>query len=559
MASDGLTLPQLEGPVLSTLNADGSRRWMTPRVAKGRFWRRRLVVAWLLIAVFTAIPWIRIDGLPAIQLDVLQRQFTLLGTVFRPTDTLLLALLVLSVFTTIFLLTAVLGRVWCGWACPQTVYMEFLFRPIERFFLGKAYGKPKADVAAWRRVAMYATFLLLSAHLANTFLAYFVGTDNLVEWTWRSPAEHPVAFAVFAGTTGLMMFDFCFFREQLCTIACPYGRFQSVLLDRDSLIVGYDRQRGEPRGRATRTTRAARTDRAVHAEAPGHPCKGKAGGTCCGSCREAKSTETGNAPAVVLESAPPERAIGDCVDCHLCVAVCPTGIDIRNGLQLECLHCAQCIDACDGVMTKLGREPGLIRYGSQNRLEGTARRGMRYRVVVYPLLLVALVSIFSILLATRADALVVQLRSPGETYRLVEGAGGVQLVESPLRFRIDNRTRETKVYSIEMLPAAEGGAESFVGATRVEVDPASSQDVTLAVRCDPASFEGGRREIRLRISDGAAYEEIVALRIIGPFGPFGPLGPLGSFGPASSTGDVSVENASAEDAPDGNRIEGGGS
>jgi hypothetical protein len=227
-----------EGRVLSTLNPDGSRRWLEPKLSNGRFLQRRRIVAWILIIVFAAIPWIRINDKPVILLDVMTRKFVFFGTTFRPTDTLLLALLLLSIFVGIFLLTALFGRVWCGWACPQTVYMEFLYRPVERLFLGKAYGNRKASVAPWRRVAMYAVFLLASAHLANTFLAYFVGTDRLVEWTLRSPTEHPTAFAIFVVTTGLMMFDFCFFREQMCTLVCPYGRFQSVLLDKGSLIVG---------------------------------------------------------------------------------------------------------------------------------------------------------------------------------------------------------------------------------------------------------------------------------------------------------------------------------
>ena len=511
MSGPSLTLPQYEGPVLSTLNADGSRRWMTPRVAKGRFWTRRLIVAWALIAIFTAIPWIRVAGLPIVQLDVVARQFTFFGTVFRPTDTLLLALLFLSIFVGIFLLTAVAGRVWCGWACPQTVYMEFLYRPIERFFLGKAYGKKNAEVPAWRRIAMYAVFLVISAHLANTFLAYFVGTDNLVVWTLRAPSEHPVAFAVFAATTGLMLFDFCFFREQLCTIVCPYGRFQSVLLDRDSLIVGYDRRRGEPRGRATR---AARTGGHEHHDEPGHPCRGRNGGSCCGKCREGKTpSEPGPAVATRTASAP-ER--GDCVDCGLCVAVCPTGIDIRNGLQLECLHCAQCIDACDGVMAKLGREPGLIRYGSQNTLEGTPRKRIRFRLFVYPILLLVLVSAFATMLATRKDAMVVQLRSPGETYRVSEAG----FVDSPLRIRIDNRTRETRTYEVSLAEPHESSM-SLAGAAEVSIEPAKSQDLVFMVRSDAAGFAGGRRTVELRVIDGDRYDERIPVTVIGPFGSLG--------------------------------------
>ena len=475
-------LPQYEGEILATMNPDGSRRWLSPRVVKGARWKTRAVVAWALIAIFTLLPWLRFDGLPMVQLDVVSRQFTFWGTVFRPTDTLLLALLLLAVFTGIFLLTAILGRVWCGWACPQTVYMEFVYRPIERLFLGRGYGRRGVEVPVWRRVAMYAVFLLLSAHLANTFLAYFVGTDNLVLWTLGSPADHPVAFMVFAVTTGLMMFDFCFFREQLCTLVCPYGRFQSVLLDRDSLIVGYDRARGEPRGRMLRAS-------------GGRP----AGGEPAAIAGEAAP----GAPA-----AEPPR-LGDCIDCHLCVAVCPTGIDIRNGLQLECLHCTACMDACDSVMAKIGRAPGLVRYGSQNAFEGTPARRFRFRLLVYPLLLAVVLTAFLTLLVTRQDAMVVQLRSPGETHRVLEDGR----IESPLRMRIDNRTREPRAYTVVAVdPAVE-----LRGPERIEIAPVRSAEVEFRVRSRPESFSQGRRMIEIRVADEHRFDRIETVRVLGPF------------------------------------------
>ena len=191
---------------------DGRRRWLRPRLSPGGFWRKRLLVAWVLIALYTVIPWLTVDGMPMVLLDLVERKFVFFGTVFRPTETLLFGVLFLAVFVAIFLLTAVFGRVWCGWACPQTVYMEFVYRPVERFFLGKAYANPKVSVSPWRRAAMYAVYLVVSAHLANTLLAWFVGADRLTSWIFTStPATHPVAFAVFAAVTLLMMFDFAFF------------------------------------------------------------------------------------------------------------------------------------------------------------------------------------------------------------------------------------------------------------------------------------------------------------------------------------------------------------
>ena len=307
--------PTAEGRVLSTLNPDGSRRLIRPKLSKGRFYRRRLVVAWALVGAFVLIPILKMGGKPLLLLDIPRREFTFFGTTFLPTDTFLLMLLLFGIFVGIFLLTALLGRVWCGWACPQTVYMEYFYRPLERWIEGGRARQLALDAAGpdARRVLKQVVFFAVSALLANTFLAYFVGWDQLISWMTSSPADHPAAFAVMLGTTLLMFLDFAWFREQTCIVACPYGRFQSVLLDRRSLIVGYDAGRGEPRAPWRRGE---------------------------------------------------ERTAGDCLDCRLCVSTCPTGIDIRDGLQMECIACTQCIDACDEVMDRVGLSRGLVRYTS---------------------------------------------------------------------------------------------------------------------------------------------------------------------------------------------------
>ena len=292
---------QPEEHVLSTLEADGSRRWLKPKLSKGALLLKRRILAYVLIAIFTLVPFIKIAGKPLVLLDITARRFTILGFTFLPTDTVLLAIFMVGLLLSVFLFTALFGRVWCGWACPQTVYMEFLFRPIERLFEGTVgRGGYKKKVAPWRTALKYVVYFILCVYLANTFLAYFIGVDRLSEWVTQSPFRHPVPFAVMAFVTFAMMVDFCYFREQLCLIACPYGRFQSVLLDQNSLIVAYDKNRGEPRGKL----------------------------------RKKKKDQAEALPI-----------IGDCIDCGNCVTTCPTGIDIRKGLQMECINCTQCIDA----------------------------------------------------------------------------------------------------------------------------------------------------------------------------------------------------------------------
>ncbi len=450
--------------VLSTLNADGSRRWIKPWVSAGRFLRRRRVVAYSLIVLFTALPYLTINGKPSILLDIAAREFTFFGITFYPTDTLPLALFVLSIFVTIFLLTALLGRVWCGWACPQTVYLEFFYRPIERLFEGKPGRKKK--VGAWRKPAKYIVYLIVSMFLAHIFLAYFVGIDKLLVWIRSSPIDHPTAFLVMAATTFLMMFDFAFFREQMCLVACPYGRFQSVMLDRQSLIISYDTKRGEPRGKAMRKKAGADISLPV---------------------------------------------AGDCVDCELCVKTCPTGIDIREGLQMECVACAQCIDACDTVMTKLGRPRGLIRYTSQDALEGRKFHLFRPRIVIYPLLLAVLVTSLGLVVGERAPAEAHVLRGFGAPFIVLPSGE----VSNQLRVTIRNRTEEAAAYTVELVGVDGGRIQA--NKNPFTVGPGNLGESSMTIIVPAGIFTQGRLDASLRITSDGGYETERAYRLLGPY------------------------------------------
>ncbi len=336
---------------LASIGRDGSHLSIEPADVRGRFVRWRTALDAILIAIYLGLPFVRIHGHPAVQLDIATRHFFLFGGDFNAQDGFRLVFVLLALGASLLFVTALYGRVWCGWACPQTVFLEGVFRRIERWIDGPRATRLRLDRAPWtlpklaRRALKHTAYTLIALILAHAFLAYFVSFPELTEMIRRDPRQHLTAFVWTMAIAGGLYFDFAFFREQMCIVLCPYGRLQSALMDKDSLIIGYDEGRGEPRGRLTRAER--------------------------------KGTRWTGAPK------------GDCVDCGRCVAVCPTGIDIRQGSQLECVGCARCIDACDDVMRKLGRAPGLIRYDSETGLAGQKRRLLRGRVLVYGALVVA--------------------------------------------------------------------------------------------------------------------------------------------------------------------------
>jgi len=449
--------------VLSTLNVDGSRRFIRPKVVKGGFWRARRITAYALMFVFFIIPYLRLHGKPLVLLDIPRRQFTIFGTTFLPTETLLFMLLFLSVLVAIFLLTALFGRVWCGWACPQTVYMEFLFRPIEYLFEGGRAGTLTIDRSkrlSWRRVAKYGVYLLLALFLAHTFLAYFVGIDQLRHWVTTPPSQHPTAFFVMAFTAGLILFDFGWFREQTCLVACPYGRLQSVLLDRQSLIVGYDPRRGEPRGKPARRG----------AEAPA----------------------------------------GDCIDCSACVQVCPTGIDIRDGLQMECIHCTACADACDDIMDKVGKARGLIRYSSRAGLEGAAKRLLRPRVILYPAALLVCLGLLVYFLGARQNAEVTVLRGLGTPYTFQ----GDDAIVNQVRLKVSNHAGEAHAYRVTLSGAGE--ARMVVPENPLRVPAGADRTIPIFVIVPRKEFHDGQRFVMFRVDDGEGFAVDYPYNLIGP-------------------------------------------
>lgn len=371
------SLPTLES--VTTIRADGSRPFLYPADAQGRFTTARRVSAVFLIALYLSLPWWKLNGYPAVFLDVAERRFHLFGLTLAAQDLWLLFFLITGAGFSLFFLTALLGRVWCGWACPQTVFLDHVYRPIERWIDGDALARRRLAAAPWsfaklgRRAAKHAVYFIVSAVIAHLFLAYFVSIPTVWTMMRSAPVANWTAFAFIAAFTGILYFNFAWFREQLCIVICPYGRIQSALIDDHSLVIGYDAARGEPRGRSHQQ------------RDPSYHFAGPADRPAAPFIVPAFAAVKESAAAVVARPA----QTGDCVDCLRCVHVCPTGIDIRQGLQMECIGCTACIDACDDVMTRLHRPRGLIRYDSQHAFNGRPAGWWRPRLAVYGVLLLA--------------------------------------------------------------------------------------------------------------------------------------------------------------------------
>lgn len=365
----------------SVIDERGHRKWMYPDRVRGRFARWRDVTFGLLILLYLAAPWVEIAGTPLLRFDLPGRRFHIFGAQFVATDAYLLALFLLIAMLALFLFSALLGRLWCGWACPQTVYLDGVFRRIERWIEGtprqqKALDRgPRTDAYYSKKATKHAIFIALSVFLSFSFTAYFVGPRASFA-TLTGGGEHPAALVIGLVTSVLLYFDFGWFREQFCAFLCPYARLQAVMLDQHSLVIGYDPLRGEPRGPIRPETREL-------------------------------------------------KVLGDCVDCRRCVQVCPTGIDIREGLQLECIACAACIDACDMVMDKVGRPRGLIRYDSTAGLLRHVHKIVRPRVILYLVVIVLITTLLTLKLRARESVDFAVVRPPGTPY-LVQDDGKVR-------------------------------------------------------------------------------------------------------------------------------------
>jgi cytochrome c oxidase accessory protein FixG len=464
MSTSAKNAPNLDR--MTTIREDGSRNFLRPADVSGKWTLLRRISAIFLIAIYVLLPWIKINGNPAVLMDIAARRFHFFGITLATEDLWLMFFLLTGTGFALFFITAILGRVWCGWACPQTVFLEHVYRRIERLFEGPVQQQKELDKRAWdagkalRRGGKHLFFIFISAAVAHIFLSYFISVETLFAWMSGSPLGHPQAFLFIVVFTVILYFNFAWFREQLCLIICPYGRLQSALIDDDSVVIGYDEHRGEPRGKAN------------------------------------------------------DPHTGDCIDCYRCVDVCPTGIDIRQGLQMECIGCSNCIDACDAVMHKLGRNPGLVRYDSLRALAGGKRRFFRPRVLLYLFLMLLGLGAMAYSSTKLQPVSVTVTRMTGSPFFITE-----ETIRNQLQLRIINKRNEPvqlQVSAVAENPEGEATLTSagFTGTLTIAPMAETKQPFILLV---PRSEYRGHFPVTIRVI--AADESFLVEREVNFIGP----------------------------------------
>lgn len=453
---------------IATVDEQGKRIWIYPKKPKGWYTNARGWVTVVLLALLFSGPFVKIGGQPLLLFNIFERKFVILGIAFWPQDFYLFGLATITFFVFIILFTVVFGRVWCGWACPQTIFMENVFRRIEYWIEGDAKAQRKLNDAPWdtekiiKKASKQIIFLLISILIAHTLMAYLIGWEQVRDIVTASPYEHWGGFIATVFFTILFYWIFAYFREQACIAVCPYGRLQGVLLNKDSMAVAYDFVRGEPRGKLKK-----------------------------GVIQEDK---------------------GDCIDCKLCVHVCPTGIDIRNGTQLECINCTACMDACDEVMDKVDKPRGLIRISSYNNIVEGKKSVFTTRVIAYMIVLTALVTVVTTLMLRRSDIDATALRVPGQLYTKTE-AGNIQNLYNILMV---NKTFDPA--NVEIRLRDKPDAELVIaGGNSLEIGANSTKELTVFVTLPPEDIDGAKTEIVFEVLRDGEIIETAKTNFLGPF------------------------------------------
>ena len=456
---------------IATADRSGRRKWMYPRKVKGRFFRWRTWFSWLLLLVMFGGPFVTINGNPLLMMNILERKFVVLGQIFWPQDMIIFAIALLVCAVSIVVFTTAYGRLWCGWACPQTVMMEMVFRKLEYAIEGDAPRQRELNRGPWtaskvfRKTLKHSLFFALSFLVGNVLLSYIIGWRQLEQIIVDPPAEHVAGLGFMIAFALLFYGIFARFREQACTFICPYGRLQSLLVDENTVLVAYDHKRGEKRG-PLRDAQKSGQRRA-------------AGG-------------------------------GDCVACNQCVAVCPTGIDIRNGVQMECVQCTACIDACDAVMSKVGSPRGLIRYASLNGIERHEPLRFTPRMAAYTLLLAALAAVLGLMLFLRSDVEATVLRAPGSLFQQMPDGRFSNLYT----VRLVNKT--SRELPVELRLESPAGSLQVMGEADLVVASQKAAQNSVLIELDPAVMKPGTTPLVIAVYSNGKKLDTLKTAFIGP-------------------------------------------
>ncbi len=457
---------------IGTINEEGKRKWIFPKKPSGKLYKYRKYVSYALLAFFFIAPFVKINGNQFLLFNVLERRFNILGYPFWPQDFYIFVIMMIIGVVFIIFFTAAFGRIFCGWICPQTIFMEMVFRRIEYWIDGDRGAQIRLDKQEWnaekirKRGLKWTIFLFISFLTANIFLAYLIGSDRLLRYIMEGPMEHlSTLFSLFI-FTGVFYFIFAWFREQVCIIACPYGRLQSVMLDNKSIVVAYDYKRGEKE-------------------------KGRA------KFRKNEDREASGK--------------GDCIDCFQCVHVCPTGIDIRNGTQLECINCTACIDACDDMMDAVNLPRGLIRYASEENIEKKAPFKFTPRLKGYTAVLVILIGVLVGLLFLRSDVEANVLRLPGQLYEHKEN----NIISNVFTYKLLNKTSSEKRDITFKLKSPKGTIHT-VKQGEIIVPAQGLAEGTLFIEINASALSGDKNRAVIEVYSGDQLIETTSASFIGP-------------------------------------------
>lgn len=488
---------------VATITKEGKRNYIFPKKPKGPYYNKRTLFTFFYLVIFVTLPFIKVHGEPLLMFNILERKFIIFGMVFWPQDFFIFGIGMLTFMVFIIMFTVVFGRIFCGWACPQTIFMEMIFRKIEYWIDGDSSQQILLKKSPWnarkiqKRLLKFVIFFSLSFVIANFFLSYLIGMDQLLGYI-SHPMENLATLSSLLLFTVIFFFVYWWFREQACIVVCPYGRLQGVLLDKNSIVVAYDYKRGEPRGKLTRKNNPKFKDEIV-------TDKGNDAGSIF-----MKNLDSSLQPVPLIQAEDLSVETGDCIDCYACVRVCPTGIDIRNGTQLECVNCTACMDACDAIMTSIDKPKGLIRYASENSINDGVKLKLTNRIKSYIAVLSLLIGLLVFLLVSRNDLDATLMRTAGMTYtNLPDGR-----ISNLYNLKLANKTH--KDITINLKLENHKGEISLINAKETLIEKGTYGHLQFFVKLNRAEINNWKTELRIGLYSNGVKVKTISAQFIGP-------------------------------------------